>query len=338
MKTLKTVGRIIVYIIFFGATWILNFLICGIIGSFFYDGNSETIGAVYGFVMIFLPPVASSLETIAFKNKWNEKRRCSPYSTSNPDSVISYIRGNSTEILLEPQANIKSRFSDESTLYKSQYSANRNPDFDLFLVDQMEGHDFEHWCAKLLFKIGFCNVEVTRGSGDQGVDVIAEKDGIRYAIQCKCYSKDLGNGPIQEVAAGKSMPQYRCQIGAVMTNRYFTKGAKDLANATGTLLWDRDWIKLQLQNSAAGSICEQEKLTNSNAGLLEAIIDELFESGQSGTSHIQRKFGLDLEYAEFILQTLKDEGVITRGNGGSFWKPNISHELWTAFKQTHNTQ
>lgn len=107
-------------------------------------------------------------------------------------------------------------------------------------IDNMDGHGFEHWCADLLKKMGFINVEVTPGSGDQGVDVLAEKDGIKYAIQCKCYSHDLGNTPIQEVEAGRIF--YGCHVGVVMTNRYFTKGAKELAQKTGTLLWDRKFI------------------------------------------------------------------------------------------------
>lgn len=115
-------------------------------------------------------------------------------------------------------------------------------DTEQFNIDLMDGHEFEYWCASLLRQIDFENVEVTQGSGDHGVDILAEKEGIRYAIQCKCYSKNLDNTPVQEVNSGKMMPQYHCQIGAVMTNRYFTKGAKELAEATGTLLWDRDWI------------------------------------------------------------------------------------------------
>lgn len=114
-------------------------------------------------------------------------------------------------------------------------------------VDLMEGHQFEHWCADLIRKNGFINVEVTRGSGDQGVDVLAEKDGIHYAIQCKCYTGNLGNTPIQEVHAGKAM--YNCQIGVVMTNRYFTAGAKELAEKTGVLLWDRDKISALLDKT-----------------------------------------------------------------------------------------
>ena len=200
---------------------------------------------------------------------------------------------------------------------------------ELQRIDYMEGHEFEHWCAALLRKIGFINVVVTQGSGDQGVDVLAEKDGVRYAIQCKCYSKDLGNKPVQEVNSGKQMPEYHCQIGAVMTNRYFTKGAKDLAAATGTLLWDRDWIKSQLQISSSHQ---------NNDALLKAIMDELFASAQSSTAHIQRKFNLDYQYAKFILQTLEEGEFVTRTNGGLSWKPNISHELWIAFKQSHNNQ
>ena len=115
------------------------------------------------------------------------------------------------------------------------------------VVDTMEGHEFEYWCADVLRGNGFSNVEVTQGSGDQGVDIIAEKDRIRYAVQCKCYSSDLGNKPVQEVNAGKTI--YHCHIGVVMTNRYFTVGAKQAADATGTLLWDRDDLIKMAQNA-----------------------------------------------------------------------------------------
>lgn len=108
-------------------------------------------------------------------------------------------------------------------------------------VDGMKGHDFENFCAALLLKNGFGEIEVTRSSGDQGVDILANKDGIKYAIQCKNYASKLGNGPVQEVSAGRFF--YHCQISAVMTNSTFTTGAKELAKATGTLLWDRSVLQ-----------------------------------------------------------------------------------------------
>lgn len=112
-------------------------------------------------------------------------------------------------------------------------------------IDNMDGVTFEIYCAELLKKNGFSNVSLTKSSGDQGVDILAEKDGIRYAIQCKCYSSDLGNTPVQEVYAGKAF--YNCHVGIVMTNRHFTSGAHQAAQATGVLLWDRDWILSHLK-------------------------------------------------------------------------------------------
>ena len=114
-------------------------------------------------------------------------------------------------------------------------------------IDKMKGSEFEDWCANLLRYNGYENVRTTKSSGDQGVDILAEKDDIMYAIQCKCHSHDLSNTPIQEVNTGKTL--YHCQIGVVMTNRRFTKGAKEAANATGVLLWDRDKLCSMLRNA-----------------------------------------------------------------------------------------
>lgn len=110
--------------------------------------------------------------------------------------------------------------------------------------DQMEGHEFEYYCADILGKNGFSNIEVTKGSGDQGIDIIAHKDGIKYGIQCKCYTSDIGNKAVQEAFAGKTY--YGCHVAAVLTNRYFTKSAKELAETNGVLLWDREKLNALL--------------------------------------------------------------------------------------------
>lgn len=45
-------------------------------------------------------------------------------------------------------------------------------------MDQMDGQTFEHFCADLLQSSGFSNVEVTQASGDFGIDILAQKDGV----------------------------------------------------------------------------------------------------------------------------------------------------------------
>ena len=104
-------------------------------------------------------------------------------------------------------------------------------------IDRMDGYEFESFCADLLRKNGYKDVSVTSGSGDQGIDIIAYKDGVKYGIQCKCYASDVGNKAVQEAYSGKSF--YQCHVGIVLTNRYFTNSAKDLAQNNGIVLWDR---------------------------------------------------------------------------------------------------
>lgn len=102
--------------------------------------------------------------------------------------------------------------------------------------EDMEGHEFEFFCADLLRDRGFVEVEVTRGSGDYGIDILAEKDGVTYAIQCKRYGTPVGVKAIQEAYAGRDY--YDRMVGAVMTNQYFTSPAVEAAGKLKILLWD----------------------------------------------------------------------------------------------------
>lgn len=112
-------------------------------------------------------------------------------------------------------------------------------------MDLMEGHEFEFFCAELLKKQGFLEVEVTRGSRDYGVDILASKDGVTYAIQCKCYTTPIGVKAIQEAYAGRDY--YDCMVGAVMTNQYFTTPAVEVAKKLKILLWDRGYLDSMIE-------------------------------------------------------------------------------------------
>lgn len=108
-------------------------------------------------------------------------------------------------------------------------------------IDLMEGHEFEYYCAELLAKCGFRDVQVTKGSGDYGVDILAEKEGVTYAIQCKCYTSPVGVKAVQEAYAGRDY--YDRMVGAVLTNQYFTRPAVEAAKKLKILLWDRGHLE-----------------------------------------------------------------------------------------------
>ncbi len=113
-------------------------------------------------------------------------------------------------------------------------------------MDLMEGHEFEYYCADLLRRAGFLEVEVTRGSGDYGVDILAELGGVTYAVQCKRYDGPVGVKAVQEVYAGRDY--YDRMVGVVMTNQYFTRPAVEVARKLRILLWDRGYLEGMLED------------------------------------------------------------------------------------------
>ncbi|MCM1560857.1 MAG: restriction endonuclease [Butyrivibrio sp.] len=115
-------------------------------------------------------------------------------------------------------------------------------------IDLMEGHDFEYYCAELLRRRGFQEVEVTKGSGDYGIDILAEKDGVTYAIQCKRYTAPVGVKAIQEAYAGRDY--YDRMVGVVLTNQYFTQPAVEAAKKLKILLWDRGYLEEVLREGS----------------------------------------------------------------------------------------
>lgn len=129
------------------------------------------------------------------------------------------------------------------TVYFVKRKRNQRPEhFDL-----LEGHEFEYYCAELLRKKGFIEVEVTKGSGDYGADILAEKEGVTYAIQCKCYTAPIGVKAIQEAHAGRDY--YDRMVGAVLTNQYFTTPAVEAAKKLKILLWDRGYLESMLEEA-----------------------------------------------------------------------------------------
>lgn len=115
------------------------------------------------------------------------------------------------------------------------------------IFEDMEGHEFEYFCADLLEQRGFTEVEVTRGSGDYGIDILAEKEGVTYAIQCKCHAAAVGVRAIQEAYAGRDY--YDRMVGAVMTNQYFTAPAVEAAGKLKILLWDGGYVGRMMEEA-----------------------------------------------------------------------------------------
>lgn len=109
-------------------------------------------------------------------------------------------------------------------------------DISLREIDSMSGADFEHYVAHLLTKQGYSKVSLTE-QYDYGVDIVAEKDGIRWGIQVKRYSGMVKAEAVRQVVTGLRL--YGCDRAMVITNSTFSNVAKRLAEGNDCVLIDR---------------------------------------------------------------------------------------------------
>ena len=132
---------------------------------------------------------------------------------------------------------IKSKVNQRK-LAKAKYNA-----INLSNIDNMPGQEFENYIAILLKNRGY-SIEVTKGSGDLGVDILAQSGMMKYAVQTKRYNKKVSRTAVSDAVAG--MKIWNCNGAMVITNNYFQKGAIELAKANNCKLIDRnvltEWI------------------------------------------------------------------------------------------------
>lgn len=103
--------------------------------------------------------------------------------------------------------------------------------------DDMDPVEYESMCADILSENGW-DARITSASGDQGVDVFAEKDGCSVVLQCKKYTSPVGNKAVQEAHAGRGF--MGASAAAVVTNASYTQSAKQLASTLDVLLLHHD--------------------------------------------------------------------------------------------------
>lgn len=103
-------------------------------------------------------------------------------------------------------------------------------------IDQMTGVEFEDYLMYQFRKKGY-RVKTTPVSGDFGADLLIKKGRVECIVQAKRYSGSVGIQAIQEVLGAKEY--YGIEQGMVITNSYFTKAAKELAEKCEIELWER---------------------------------------------------------------------------------------------------
>ncbi|WP_191090849.1 restriction endonuclease [Niallia endozanthoxylica] len=106
-------------------------------------------------------------------------------------------------------------------------------------LNQITGFEFEELVGqRILPKVGYTNIEITRKTSDYGVDIIAtSSSGKRTAFQCKRHKAKVGMKAIQEIYT--AMTIFDCTEAIVVTNSTFSDQAKSVAPKLQVELWDK---------------------------------------------------------------------------------------------------
>jgi len=135
------------------------------------------------------------------------------------------------------RANFWSVTGFNPTLAEIEKAARSAKPSDLDISNVSTGVEYETYCAQALRRAGW-NARLTIATGDQGTDIVAERDGKRVVVQCKFYTKPVGNKAVQEVAAARL--HERADQAVVVSNADYTRSARQLAGTTGVLLLHHD--------------------------------------------------------------------------------------------------
>ena len=223
-------------------------VICGLLVLFFSIGTiisvltSDKFGIVLFIILAILfsiPLVSCIINLVRLKNNTQDISETRPQNDSKIDNYLldySDTATKSNDFILNNSNINENQISDTEKNSNDILSNNDNQSSSADVIST-SGIYFEKVACMLLKANGFQNVRSTKASNDYGIDILAEKDDITYAIQCKCYSSSVGNKAVQEAYSGKGV--YNCMVAVVLTNNKFTKQAIETAKATHVLLWDR---------------------------------------------------------------------------------------------------
>ena len=91
---------------------------------------------------------------------------------------------------------------------------------------ELSPRDFELYIGSLFQHLGYI-IEVTPYVNDKGLDIIMEKDGVKYGVQCKRYKGTVGSPDIQTFLGALS--HAKADKGFFVTTGMFSFEAEKMA-------------------------------------------------------------------------------------------------------------
>ena len=89
---------------------------------------------------------------------------------------------------------------------------------------ELTPREFEEWTADLFSCMGYEKVTLTPQSNDKGIDVLAVKNGLKIAIQCKKFKGVVGSPDVQAFLG--AMQNAEVDKGFIITTGTFSIAAE----------------------------------------------------------------------------------------------------------------
>jgi len=103
----------------------------------------------------------------------------------------------------------------------------------------LSGHEFEVEINTLLQKMRF-NTELTKGSGDKGIDIVILEDDGGTIVQCKNHKNPVSPAIVRELYG--VMASENSKKGILINTGGFTKGVYEFSEGKPIELWDIEKI------------------------------------------------------------------------------------------------
>lgn len=93
--------------------------------------------------------------------------------------------------------------------------------------------EFEAWCRRALSRADW-SARIAPAGAAHAATILAEKDGVTLAVQCRLSEQPVGTRAVQEVVAARQL--YQRQIAVLVSNEGFTPLARSIAQTDGVCL------------------------------------------------------------------------------------------------------
>ena len=159
-------------------------------------------------------------------------------AVAGPCGILGMLVGHFVDIegFIKPNKRGVLIYWEKMSAYKADFVVWEftNSERGLGYWQALRGIEFEHAAAALFRRRG-CEVTITKGSGDGGVDLVLKVASKAYWCQCKGHGKPVPPAPIREIAGvckhGQAAP-------VLLAVNGYTKAAKVEASDLGVVCLD----------------------------------------------------------------------------------------------------